>query len=61
MAEQIYTNKNGLLNGAMINAIEEVGRNFVEVEDIIIRRIQLPTTIKQAIESSYAYEFVNLD
>ena len=49
-AEQIYTNENGLLTRAMLLAMEEIGRNFVEVEDIIIRRIQLPETVKRAIE-----------
>lgn len=49
-AEQIYTNANGLLTRAMIKAMEEIGRNYVEVEDIIIRRIQLPETVRKAIE-----------
>jgi len=49
-AEQIYTNANGLLTRAMIKAMEEIGRNFVEVEDIIIRRIQLPEKVQKAIE-----------
>jgi prohibitin 1 len=49
-AEQIYTNDNGLLTRAMLKAMEEIGRNFVEMEDIIIRRIRLPETVRQAIE-----------
>ncbi len=49
-AEQIYTDANGLLTRAMIKATEEIGRNFVEVEDIIIRRIQLPEMVRKAIE-----------
>lgn len=49
-AEQIYTNENGLLTRAMLQAMDEIGRNFVEVEDIIIRRIQLPATVQRAIE-----------
>lgn len=65
-AEQIYTNENGLLAQAMVKAIEEVGRNFVEIEDIIIRRIELPATVRQAIENKLvqqellaSYEFRN--
>ncbi len=49
-AEQIYTNEGGLLTRAMLQAMEEIGSNFVEVEDIIIRRIQLPETVRRAIE-----------
>ena len=63
-AEQIYTNEAGLLTNAILLAVEEVGRNFVEVKDIIIRNIQLPDSVKNAIEEklikeqiSKSYEF----
>jgi regulator of protease activity HflC (stomatin/prohibitin superfamily) len=49
-AEQIYTDDNGLLTRAMVQAMREAGRNFVELEDILIRRIQLPETVRTAIE-----------
>jgi regulator of protease activity HflC (stomatin/prohibitin superfamily) len=49
-AEQIYTNEDGLLTRAMLTAMEEAGRNFVDVEDIIIRRIELPDKVRDAIE-----------
>jgi prohibitin 1 len=49
-AEGIYTNEGGLLTRAMLSAMEEIGRNFVAVEDIIIRRIELPESIRVAIE-----------
>ncbi|MCG6940953.1 MAG: prohibitin family protein [Thiohalocapsa sp.] len=63
-AEAIYTNAGGLLTRAMLAAMDEIGRNFVAVEDIIIRRIELPESIRTAIEDkltqqqlmqSYAY------
>lgn len=57
-AEQIYTNENGLLTRAMLEAMDEIGRNFVEVEDIIIRRIQLPETVKRAIEDKLVQQQV---
>lgn len=41
-AEQIYTNEAGLLTNAILSALDEVGRNYVAVEDIIIRSITLP-------------------
>lgn len=55
-AEEIYTNKAGLLTNAILNALEEVGRNYVEVEDIIIRSITLPDKIVMAIENKLEQE-----
>jgi prohibitin 1 len=55
-AEQVYTNRGGVLTRAILAAMEEVGRNFVEVEDIIIRRIDLPDTVKTAIEDKLTQE-----
>lgn len=49
-ADQIYTNENGLLNKAIVLAINEVGRNYVEVDDVIIRSLTLPQNIVKAIE-----------
>lgn len=49
-AVQIYTNEGGLLTRAMLRAMNEAGRNSVEVEDIIVRSIRLPGTVKTAIE-----------
>jgi len=49
-ADQIYTNDNGLLNKAIIRAINEVGRNYVVVDDVIIRSLTLPDNIVKAIE-----------
>lgn len=49
-AEQIYTNENNLLNDTMLETIEAIGRNFIVVEDIIIRKIQLPEIVRKAIE-----------
>ena len=55
-AEEIYTNKAGLLTNAILTALEEVGRNYVEVEDIIIRSITLPAKIVTAIEHKLEQE-----
>lgn len=49
-ADQIYTNEKGLLNKAIVLAISEVGRNYVEVDDVIIRSLTLPENIVKAIE-----------
>ncbi|BBA33888.1 SPFH domain, Band 7 family protein [Methylocaldum marinum] len=55
-AEDIYTNKEGLLTKTILLALDEVGRNFVHVEDIIIRSIELPAKIKDAIEDKLTQE-----
>lgn len=55
-AEQIYTNEEGLLTNAILSALDEVGRNYVQVEDIIIRSITLPPEIVGAIEDKLKQE-----
>lgn len=55
-AEDIYTNKEGLLTNAILMALDEVGRNYVKVEDIIIRSISMPDKIKAAIEDKLSQE-----
>ncbi|MEL6722124.1 MAG: prohibitin family protein [Pseudomonadota bacterium] len=55
-AEQIYTNEAGLLTNAILKALDEVGRNYVEVDDIIIRSITLPTEIVTAIQNKLKQE-----
>lgn len=48
--EEVYTNKDLLLSSLVSLAIEEIGRKFVIVDDIIIRSISLPTDVAKAIE-----------
>lgn len=55
-AEEIYTNKEGLLTNSILTALEEVGRNYVEVEDIIIRSLTLPKDIVASIEDKLKQE-----
>ncbi len=55
-AEQIYTNEAGLLTKAILKALDEVGRNYVEVDDIIIRSISLPPEIVHAIQDKLKQE-----
>lgn len=49
-AEEIYTNAGGLMDDAIKQAREEVGRNYVVADDIVIRSITLPAPVAQAIE-----------
>lgn len=55
-AEDIYANKEGVLNKIMWLAIEETSRNYAVVEDIIIRTIELPEAVKSAIEKKLVEE-----
>jgi regulator of protease activity HflC (stomatin/prohibitin superfamily) len=57
-AEEIYTNEKGLLTATILNALEEVGRNYVVVEDIIIRSLNLPAEIVTSIEDKLKQEEV---
>ncbi len=49
-AEEVYTNADGLLDKAVALARRELGRNYVESEDVIIRTVTLPAEVKAAIE-----------
>ncbi|MGB5733151.1 MAG: prohibitin family protein [Thiohalocapsa sp.] len=49
-AEDIYTNADGLLDEAVALARRELGRNYVNSEDVIIRTVTLPAKVKAAIE-----------
>ena len=55
-AEQVYTNEKGLLTKAILSALDEVGRNYVDMEDIIIRSITLPPEMVTAIEDKLKQE-----
>ncbi len=54
--EEIYTNKDYLLNRLIAQAIEEIGQKFVVVDDIIIRSVALPEDVKAAIEDKLVEE-----
>jgi len=57
-AEAIYTNREGVLTNIVLLAIEEVGRYYVEIEDIIIRTIELPDPVRESIEHKLVQEQV---
>jgi regulator of protease activity HflC (stomatin/prohibitin superfamily) len=54
--EEIYTNKDLLLSRLVSQAIEEIGRKFVIVDDIIIRSVTLPSEVAEAIEQKLVEE-----
>lgn len=56
--EDVYTNKEGVLNKIMRLAIEETSRKYVIVDDIIIRSVELPELVRDAIAEKLVEEQV---
>ncbi|MCX7096471.1 MAG: prohibitin family protein [Methylococcales bacterium] len=54
--EEIYMNKDNILTQVVLEAIEELGKKYVTANDVIIREISLPDTIREAIESKLTEE-----
>lgn len=54
--EDIYMNKDNILTQVVIEAMEELGQKYITANDVIIREISLPDTIRQAIEDKLTEE-----
>lgn len=54
--EDIYTNREGVLSRIITLALEEVGRKYIQVDDIIIRSVELPESVRKSIESKLISE-----
>jgi len=54
--EDIYTNKEGILTAIINLALEEAGRKYVHIDDIIIRSLELPPTVRAAIQEKLVEE-----
>jgi hypothetical protein len=48
-AEEIYTTKTGLIDKAINEAIEQISRRFVRVDDVIIKEVELPESVAGSI------------
>ncbi|KPA12086.1 SPFH domain, Band 7 family protein [Candidatus Magnetomorum sp. HK-1] len=48
-AEEIYTTKTGLIDKAINEAIEQISRRFVKVDDVIIKEVELPASVAGSI------------
>lgn len=49
-AEELYTNKKAIIERIVNKSFSEVNQRFVEIDDVLIRKITLPDTVKKAIE-----------
>jgi regulator of protease activity HflC (stomatin/prohibitin superfamily) len=54
--EEIYINKENILTNIIVNALNELGKKYVKMHSIVIRRVVLPPPIKQAIEEKLVEE-----
>ncbi len=63
-AEEVYSTKRALIQKIVDEAIAQVAQRFVRIDDMIITKVELPLTIRKAIEAkleqrelALAYEF----
>jgi regulator of protease activity HflC (stomatin/prohibitin superfamily) len=54
--EDIYINKENILTNIIVKALNELGKKYVKMHSIVIRRVVLPKPIKQAIEEKLVEE-----
>ena len=54
--EEIYINKDNFLTEIIMKALDELGQKFVKINDVVIREISLPDSIKKAIEDKLVKE-----
>jgi regulator of protease activity HflC (stomatin/prohibitin superfamily) len=54
--EDVYTNREGVLSEIITLALEEVGRKYIHVDDIIIRSVILPDSVQASIEDKLVNE-----
>lgn len=50
-AEEVYTTKQSLIEKALNDAIEQIAQRFIEVDNVIIKKIQLPSVVETAIQA----------
>ncbi len=63
-AQEVYTAKKSLMEEALREAIEEVAQRYVKIDDVIIKRVVLPSAVEESIQYKIkqkhlaeAYEF----
>jgi regulator of protease activity HflC (stomatin/prohibitin superfamily) len=54
--EEIYTTKRYLIQNSIDDALGEVGQRYIDLDDLLIKSIELPSTIEDAIESKLTEE-----
>jgi regulator of protease activity HflC (stomatin/prohibitin superfamily) len=54
--EEIYTTKRSLIQDSLTRAVSEIGESFIEVDDLLITSIRLPSVLQEAIETKLTQE-----
>lgn len=49
-AEELYTTRYDIITKVVVEVLEQVANNYVTINDVIIRRVELPTTVRESIE-----------
>jgi len=64
-AEEVYTTKQSLIEKAISGAIEQIAKRYVEVDNVIIKKMKLPDSVEAAIRDKLeekhradAYQFI---
>jgi regulator of protease activity HflC (stomatin/prohibitin superfamily) len=50
-AEEVYTTKRAIVEKIVNEALEQVSQRFIQIDDVMVTRLELPERIKQAIEA----------
>lgn len=50
-AEEVYTTKRAILHKVVNQSLEQVTQKYIKIDDVIIRKVDLPTMIQNAIEA----------
>ena len=54
--DEIYRTKRGIIQKALSEAVAEIGERFIIVDDLLIKSIQLPDSVRLAIEEKLTEE-----
>lgn len=57
-AEEIYTTKQSLLEKAINEAIEQIAQRYVQVDDVIIKKMQLPDSVAESVRKKIEQKHV---
>jgi regulator of protease activity HflC (stomatin/prohibitin superfamily) len=54
--EEIYTTKRGLLDSILMNSLSKAQARFITIDDVLIKAVNLPPSVQQAIEEKLVYQ-----
>lgn len=57
-AEEVYTTKRAILQSIFAEAIEQAAQNHIVINQVIIRTIELPSVVQDAVEEKIEYRHI---